>query len=311
MARWKALSKGFPTVPECDWALPHNVFWVGSCAGCALGEWATNGSLENYFQGLSNGAKGGFCGWLVLVPWSVECGLGVTRAVGLCLDCTVNGLACRTDSRVWLPVQLWFLSGGSRACAHAFAWLLVSGAREYPQAPLDVAERETPERGMFCSLSQPIWDNGHHPPPKLPPLFRDKWESLQVTVVHNTFSDRVGARHYTKEDNQAYIDTDLDHHYFQNKKINNERFLDSWEIITQHCDAKIVPFQSTKHNKPPPPARGSPEHIQITTDGEYIIYFEGQPFKATQNTLGVLTIGEALEATPDNIDPSPPTRWGK
>eukprot|EP00962_Isochrysis_galbana_P040016 scaffold14470_cov107-Isochrysis_galbana.AAC.4 len=34
-----------------------------------------------------------------------------------------------------------------RACAHAFAWLLVSGAREYPQAPLDVAERETPERG--------------------------------------------------------------------------------------------------------------------------------------------------------------------
>eukprot|EP00962_Isochrysis_galbana_P013974 scaffold3966_cov126-Isochrysis_galbana.AAC.7 len=44
-------------------------------------------------------------------------------------------------------------------------------------------------------LSQPIWDNRHHPPPKLPPLFRDKWESLQVTVVHNTFSDRVGARH--------------------------------------------------------------------------------------------------------------------
>eukprot|EP00962_Isochrysis_galbana_P004551 scaffold1242_cov123-Isochrysis_galbana.AAC.4 len=34
-------------------------------------------------------------------------------------------------------------------CAHAFAWLLVSGAREHPQAPLDVAERETPERGGF------------------------------------------------------------------------------------------------------------------------------------------------------------------
>eukprot|EP00962_Isochrysis_galbana_P003773 scaffold1054_cov116-Isochrysis_galbana.AAC.25 len=36
-----------------------------------------------------------------------------------------------------------------RACAHAFAWLLVSGAREYPQAPLDVAELETPERRGF------------------------------------------------------------------------------------------------------------------------------------------------------------------
>eukprot|EP00962_Isochrysis_galbana_P045439 scaffold17872_cov110-Isochrysis_galbana.AAC.1 len=81
MARWKALSKGFPTVP--------GVFFVGgSCAGagCALGEWATNGSLESSFQVLSNGARGRFCGWLILVPWSVECGLGVTRAVGLCLD---------------------------------------------------------------------------------------------------------------------------------------------------------------------------------------------------------------------------------
>jgi len=35
------------------------------------------------------------------------------------------------------------------------------------------------------------------------------------------------------------------------------------------------------------------------------------PFKATQNTLGELTVGEALVLTPDNIDPSPLTRWGK
>jgi len=135
-------------------------------------------------------------------------------------------------------------------------------------------------------LSQPIWDNRHHPPPKIPPLLRDRWESLEVTVVHNTFSDRVGVRHYTKEENQAYIDTDLDHHYFQNKRINNERFLDSWDIIiiTQHCDTNIVPFQSTKHNKPSPPARGSPAHVQITTDGEYILYIDDLPFKAAQNT---------------------------
>jgi len=63
--------------------------------------------------------------------------------------------------------------------------------------------------------------------------------------------------------------------------------------------------------QPTPPARGCPAHIQITTDGEYILYIEGLPFKATQNTLGELTVGEALEVTPDNIDPSPPTRWGR
>eukprot|EP00962_Isochrysis_galbana_P033979 scaffold11434_cov127-Isochrysis_galbana.AAC.17 len=30
-----------------------------------------------------------------------------------------------------------------------------------------------------------------------------------------------------------------------------------------------------------------------------------------QNTLGELNVGEALDATLDNIDPSPPTRWGR
>jgi len=72
-------------------------------------------------------------------------------------------------------------------------------------------------------LPQPIWDNRHYHyhPPKIPPSLRDRWESLQVTVVHNTFSDRDGTRHYTKEENQSYIDTELDYHYFQNKRINN------------------------------------------------------------------------------------------
>jgi len=60
-------------------------------------------------------------------------------------------------------------------------------------------------------------------------------------------------QHFTKEENRAYIDTEFDYHYFQNKKINNERFLDSWEIITQHCDTNKVLFQSNKHNKPMPP----------------------------------------------------------
>ena len=148
-------------------------------------------------------------------------------------------------------------------------------------------------------------------PPKIPPRLRDRWESLQVTVVHNTFSDREGSCHFTKEENQSYIDTDLDRHYFQNKKINNERFLVTWDVITQHCDTTIVPFHPTKGRKPTPPVRDSPEQIRITTEGEYILYLGGLPHKTTQNTLGELTIGDALEVAPNNIDPSPPTRWGK
>eukprot|EP00962_Isochrysis_galbana_P054051 scaffold25575_cov118-Isochrysis_galbana.AAC.3 len=48
------------------------------------------------------------------------------------------------------------------------------------------------------ALSQPVWDNRHYLPPKIPPILRDRWESLQVTVVHNTFSDREGKRHYQR-----------------------------------------------------------------------------------------------------------------
>eukprot|EP00962_Isochrysis_galbana_P032930 scaffold10938_cov123-Isochrysis_galbana.AAC.5 len=66
--------------------VPGAVFVGGSRAGCASVEWATNGSLESPFQGLSNGARGGFCGWLFLVLRSVEFGFRVTRAVGLGLD---------------------------------------------------------------------------------------------------------------------------------------------------------------------------------------------------------------------------------
>jgi hypothetical protein len=37
-----------------------------------------------------------------------------------------------------------------------------------------------------------------------------------------------------QEDNEKYIDTDNNYHYFQNKKINNERFLNSWEVTMKH-----------------------------------------------------------------------------
>eukprot|EP00962_Isochrysis_galbana_P041196 scaffold15055_cov121-Isochrysis_galbana.AAC.4 len=69
----------------------------------------------------------------VSIEWATE---GVLESLAL------------SDSRVAAGVALVSERRG-RACAHAFAWLLVSGAREYPQAPLDVAERETPERGGF------------------------------------------------------------------------------------------------------------------------------------------------------------------
>eukprot|EP00962_Isochrysis_galbana_P039916 scaffold14385_cov89-Isochrysis_galbana.AAC.1 len=89
MVHWKALSEGFPVVPGAvsvdGWFSVRGR--LGSCAGCILVEWATNGSLESSFQGLSNGARGWFCGCLVLLSRSVECGFGLTRAraVGLCL----------------------------------------------------------------------------------------------------------------------------------------------------------------------------------------------------------------------------------
>eukprot|EP00962_Isochrysis_galbana_P035130 scaffold12001_cov116-Isochrysis_galbana.AAC.6 len=56
----------------------------GSRACCASVGWVTDGSLESPFQGLSNGARGVFCGWLFLGLRSVEFGFGLTSAVGLC-----------------------------------------------------------------------------------------------------------------------------------------------------------------------------------------------------------------------------------
>jgi hypothetical protein len=56
-------------------------------------------------------------------------------------------------------------------------------------------------------LSQPIWDNLHFPPPSISQLQRDRWESLQVTVLHNLYYDREGKVPFTQEDNEKYIDT--------------------------------------------------------------------------------------------------------
>jgi hypothetical protein len=73
------------------------------------------------------------------------------------------------------------------------------------------------------ALSQPLWDNRHYPPPGISPILRvrDRWESLQVTVVHNLYdADRKGRVPFTREDNALYIDTESDHHYVQNKTMS-------------------------------------------------------------------------------------------
>jgi hypothetical protein len=139
------------------------------------------------------------------------------------------------------------------------------------------------------ALSQPIWDNRHFPPPPIPKLFRDSWESLQVTVIHNMFSDLECKVRSDKETNASYIDMELDNHYFQQQKMNNERFLDSWELIGDHLHEQLECFRPTTIKS------GIGENL-----------YEGTP-----NALGELAIGDALDETPDNIDPSPPTRWGK
>jgi hypothetical protein len=98
------------------------------------------------------------------------------------------------------------------------------------------------------ALSQPIWDNRRFPPPPIAKLFRDRWESLQVTVIHNMFSDLEGKVRFDKETNASYIGMELDHHYFQQQKVNNERFLDSWDVIGDHLHEQIECFVLQAHN---------------------------------------------------------------
>jgi hypothetical protein len=71
----------------------------------------------------------------------------------------------------------------------------------------------------------------------------------------------------------------------------------------------VLPPQKFKSEKTP--AFGEPDSVHITTDGEYVICIGENLYESIPNALGELTIGDALDETPDNIDPSPPTRWGK
>jgi hypothetical protein len=134
-----------------------------------------------------------------------------------------------------------------------------------------------------------------------------------VTVLHNLDSDREGEVPFTQENNENYIDAENNYHYFQNKKINNERFLNSWEVIVKHTKEHIQPFPADKPRKPKAKELGEPDSVRITTSGLYILFIGGAPYEGISNALGEL--GKAEELTDDMDDlvlnPSPPARWGK
>jgi hypothetical protein len=94
---------------------------------------------------------------------------------------------------------------------------------------------------------------------------------LQVTVVHNLYADRDGRVPFTREDNAQYLDTETDHHYSQNKKIDNDRFLRTWEVIIDHSKQHIQPFCADKERRLTNPPRGNKAAVRITTEGEYIL----------------------------------------
>jgi ubiquitin len=161
------------------------------------------------------------------------------------------------------------------------------------------------------AMSQPIWDNRHYPPPPITNRLRDRWESLQLTVAHNRFSDREGLSPFTKDGNAQYIDTGNEYHYYKNTPKNNEQFLNSWDTIVTHYRKHIIPFEASKETPARRSPQGEPEAVAITTDGDYILYLDGVPHKGIRNTLGEIAIGEVIQGEPMDIDPSPPTRWGK
>jgi hypothetical protein len=115
----------------------------------------------------------------------------------------------------------------------------------------------------------------------------------------------------TKEENEQYIDTEREFHYFQGKKLNNDRFLNSWEDIGKHIKENVITFspviqKGTKLRE----KQDSPDQVRINTEGEYILFIDGTPFEGIQNTLGEVTRGERIteESNKLSLDPSPPAQ---
>jgi hypothetical protein len=70
------------------------------------------------------------------------------------------------------------------------------------------------------------------------------------------FSDLEGKIRIDRETNASYIDMELDHHYFQQQKVNNERFQDSWDVIGDHLPEQIECFRPTTPKSEKKPAFG-------------------------------------------------------
>jgi hypothetical protein len=79
---------------------------------------------------------------------------------------------------------------------------------------------------------------------------------------------------------------ELDHHYFQQQKANNERFLDSWDVIGVHLHEQIECFRPTTIKSEKKPAFGEPDSVHITTDGEYVICIGENLYEGIPNALG-------------------------
>jgi hypothetical protein len=64
------------------------------------------------------------------------------------------------------------------------------------------------------------------------------------------YSDREGTVPFTQEVNEKYIDTDREQlPLFSEQKNNDERFLNSWEVIVKHTKEHIQPFPACSQIK--------------------------------------------------------------
>jgi hypothetical protein len=100
---------------------------------------------------------------------------------------------------------------------------------------------------------------------------------------------------------------------FKTRKINFERFLNSWEVTVKHTKEHIQPFPADKPRKPKAKEPGEPDSVRITTSGLYILFIGGARYEGIPNALGELAKGEELTDDMDDLDldPSPPKDGGK
>jgi hypothetical protein len=108
-----------------------------------------------------------------------------------------------------------------------------------------------------------------------------------------------------QEDNEKYIDTKNNYNYFQNQKINNERFLNSWEVTVKHTKEHIQLFPADKPRKPKAKEPREPDSVRISTSGHYVLLIGGTPYEGIPNALGELAKGEEITDDMEDLDLDP------